>query len=511
MSKLNIVEAMSNRRLFEPWFRGPSWDGWKGMLKAAHGIPMRSEEIKLFQKLAERDPPRRQVREFWVCGGRRLGKDSIASLSTGHAAAFFDGDKKLRRGERALFLSLACSRDQGRIALEYTRSYFGKDGIRPLQAMIERETRDGLELSNATEIAVGTNDFRGVRGRAIARAILSEVAFYKSDDSATPDIETYRAILPAMSTIDDAMLLGISSPHAKSGLLWQKFCEHYGRNDEDVLFIKAPTIELNPTVDRRLIEKAIAEDPDAANAEWNALFREGVSGLIGSEALRRVIVPDRKARKPERGQSYVCFVDGASGVVGGDSFCAAWAHLDKTTDRAILDQIYERRPPFNADDCIYEITAICRQYGCDRVIGDAWAGDLLRQRWVALTGASYEVSNRSKSQIYLDWLPLVSSMRVEMLDDDRAVQQALGLERRATRGSNREIVDHNPQTRDDRINAIAGALVHCADVGDKITWSLNGYDLSAPLPPNVPAVCDDPLDYIRARVLRNGAHLGPQP
>ena len=71
MSKPNIVEAMSDRRLFEPWFRGPSWDGWKAMLKAAHGIPMQPEEIKLLHKLAERDPPKRQVREFWVCGGRR--------------------------------------------------------------------------------------------------------------------------------------------------------------------------------------------------------------------------------------------------------------------------------------------------------------------------------------------------------------------------------------------------------------------------------------------------------
>jgi hypothetical protein len=136
MSKPNIVEAMSDRRLFEPWFRGRSWDGWKAMLKAAHGIPMQPEEIKLLHKLAERDPPKRQVREFWVCGGRRLGKDSIASLSVGHSAAFFDGGKKLRRGERARFLSLACSRDQSRIALEYTRSYYTE--IKPLAGMVSR-------------------------------------------------------------------------------------------------------------------------------------------------------------------------------------------------------------------------------------------------------------------------------------------------------------------------------------------------------------------------------------
>ena len=132
---------------------------------------------------------------------------------------------------------MACSRDQSRIALEYTRSYYTE--IKPLAGMVSRTTRDGLELSNSTVIVIGTNDYRGVRGSAIARCILSECAFYKSEDSAAPDIETYRAIMPAMSTIDDAMLIGISSPHAKSGLLYQKFCEHYGRNDDAVLFIRA--------------------------------------------------------------------------------------------------------------------------------------------------------------------------------------------------------------------------------------------------------------------------------
>jgi hypothetical protein len=258
----------------------------------------------------------------------------------------------------------------------------------------------------------------------------------------------------------------------------------------------------------------VATQPDL-ELEFHPVFREGVSGLIGSEAIRRVIVPGRTVLQPDREQTYVCFVDGASGVAGGDSFCAAWAHFDKSRDRAILDQVYERRPPFNADDCIYEITAICRQYRCERVIGDAWAGDLLRQRWVALTGASYDVSNRSKSQIYLDWLPLVSSMRVEMLDDDRAVQQALGLERRTTRGSNREVVDHGPTTRDDRINAIAGVLVHCADVSDKITWSTDDPNwhlylqaADAGLSVNEKAA-NVMLNEHRRRILRAGANLGP--
>ncbi len=34
-----------------------------------------------FRTIAERDPPRKRVREFWIIAGRRAGKDSIATSS----------------------------------------------------------------------------------------------------------------------------------------------------------------------------------------------------------------------------------------------------------------------------------------------------------------------------------------------------------------------------------------------------------------------------------------------
>ena len=52
--------------------------------------------------------------------------------------------------------------------------------------MVTRETRDGLELVNGVDIVVGTNDFRGIRGRAVLCAVLDEVAFYRDENSSTP-------------------------------------------------------------------------------------------------------------------------------------------------------------------------------------------------------------------------------------------------------------------------------------------------------------------------------------
>jgi hypothetical protein len=122
---LSIVEAMDDPGLFQPWFRGATWNGWRSILRAAYALPMSDDDRTFFRSVADRDPPARRVREAWFIAGRRSGKDSIASLITAHSAAMFDRKQgKLRRGEKALCSCLASDRDQSKIVLNYVRSYF---------------------------------------------------------------------------------------------------------------------------------------------------------------------------------------------------------------------------------------------------------------------------------------------------------------------------------------------------------------------------------------------------
>jgi hypothetical protein len=262
---LNIVEMMG---LLGPWFPGESWDPWRTILKAAFWLAMSDAEVEFFRTVGgDRDPPTERVRELWIVAGRRAGKDSVASLIAAHAAALFDQQGKLRPGERAAVLCLACDRDQARIVLNYIRSYF--TNVPVLKANVRRETADGFELKNGIDVVVGTNSFRSTRGRTILCAILDEVAFYRSELTATPDAEVYRAIRPGMATLHGSMLIGISSPYRKSGLLYQKYRDHYGK-DGDILVVRAPTAVLNPTIDAAMISQALEEDPAAARAEWLA-------------------------------------------------------------------------------------------------------------------------------------------------------------------------------------------------------------------------------------------------
>jgi hypothetical protein len=194
----SIIDTLDDPALFQPWFPGPSWNAWRVILKAAFCIPLDQEELVTFRELAgDRPPPERQVRELWVIAGRRAGKDSIASVIAAHIATFFGHADRLRPGERALVLNLATDRDQAKICLNYVRSFF--TDIPMLSALIQRETSGGFELANSVDIAIATNNFRAVRGRAVLAAILDEVAFYQSDTSTSPDTETYRALTPGLA------------------------------------------------------------------------------------------------------------------------------------------------------------------------------------------------------------------------------------------------------------------------------------------------------------------------
>jgi hypothetical protein len=250
---LDIIRMMG---LLGPWFPGESWDPWRTVLKAAYALPMTDAEREFFRSVAGRDPPARPVKELWVVAGRRAGKDSIASLIAAHSAVMFSQQNKLRPGERAAVLCLACDRDQSKIVLNYARSFFAQ--VPALKANVRRETADGFELKNGIDVVVGTNSFRSTRGRTILCAILDEVAFYRSETSSAPDVETYRALLPGMATLRGR----------KSGLLYTKFKKHYGRDDGDVLVVKAPTTALNPTIHQAIVDAALQEDPAAARAEW---------------------------------------------------------------------------------------------------------------------------------------------------------------------------------------------------------------------------------------------------
>jgi hypothetical protein len=59
-----------------------------------------------------------------------------------------------------------------------------------LRALIDRRTAEATHLQNGITIEA----FRSVRGYTVVAAILDEVAYWRPDESANPDIEIVNAI-----------------------------------------------------------------------------------------------------------------------------------------------------------------------------------------------------------------------------------------------------------------------------------------------------------------------------
>jgi hypothetical protein len=477
---MNIVDAIDDPNLFAPWFPGASWDGWRAILRAAFALPMSAEERAFFRTVADRDPPRQRVRELWIVAGRRAGKDSVASVIAAHTAALFAPGRLLRPGERALVTCLACDRDQAKIVLGYVKSFFADNEM--LRALVTRDTAGGLELENSVDIAVGTNSFRAVRGRAVLLAILDECAFWRSDDSATPDEETYRALRPGMATIPDAMLVGISSPYRRAGLLYKKWRAHYGKDDDAVLVVRAPSLVLNPTLDRAIVDEAMEADPAAAAAEWLAEWRSDIESFVNPETVDACVVPGRHELPPSSANAYLAFVDPSGG--SADSMTLAIAHTEG--DRGVLDAVRERRPPFSPDDVVQEFAALVRSYDVSEVVGDRYAGEWPRERF-RMYGVEYLPAERPKSDIYRDLLPILNAHRADLLDLPRLKVQLCGLERRTARGG-RDSIDHSPGAHDDVANAVAGVLTRTIGDNAMEVWRrLGASPSSAPAAPAAPA------------------------
>jgi hypothetical protein len=246
------------------------------------------------------------------------------------------------------------------------------------------------------------------------------------------------------------MLIGISTPYRKAGLFFKKFAAHYGK-ESDILVVRAPSMTLNPTLDQATIDQAFAEDPALAAAEWMAQFRSDIEGFVDYEVVRSC-VGGHHEMAPLAQNRYHAFTD-PSGGSGTDSFTLAISH--KEGDRLVIDAVCERKPPFNPETVVDDFAVFLKNYRVTRVIGDRYAGEWPREQF-RKRGIGYVCSEKVKSDLYRDLLPLLNSGRIVLPKSDRLINQLTGLERRTAR-SGRDSIDHAPGGIDDLANVVAGA------------------------------------------------------
>ena len=448
----NIVQVIEDKNLLGRFFKDlETWFAWIVFLKAVFALPMSSKEIVLCQACTGRkDPPVRPFREIWGVIGRRGGKSFVAAVIATYLALFRDFSAHLNVGEFGVVQIVAADRAQAKVILNYVKGIF--HGIPVFEQFIARELREGLELTNGIIIEIATASFRSVRGRTLVAAILDELAFWRSD-GANPDREVLSAVRPATASIPNALILGISSPYSRTGVLWDHYEKYFGTDDPDLLVWRAATRKMNPSIPQSLIDREMEKDPASAKAEYLAQFRSDIEGFVTLEAVDACIVPGRRELPPSEEISYLAFTDPSGG--SADSFTLAIAHLERRIK--VLDLVREIKPPFSPEAAVGELVRDLRRYGIRRVHGDRYSGEWVREAF-RKEGIEYSVSPKVKSEIYSEFLPDLNSVQVELLDHDKLKAQLLGLERRTT-SSGRDVIDHGPRQHDDVVNSAAGALV----------------------------------------------------
>jgi hypothetical protein len=427
-----------------------SWQTWRAVLKAAFGLELNRDEARAFASVAgSRAPPTKRVRELWAIIGRRGGKSQMAALIAVYLACFVK--HKLSRGEHGMVLVLAASQEQARIVFNYAKAFVTESPV--LCQEVADITRNEIRLKTGITIAIHSNSFRTIRGRTLCAAIFDEVAVWRDETSAQPDVETYTAVLPALLTTN-GMLIGISTGYRRMGLLYTKHRDYFDVNSDDTLVVQGSTVQFNETLTEADIAAQRAADPAAAASEWDGGFRDDIASFLDDELIDAAVEHRRPLELPPRsGVYYRCFVD-ASGGVGADSYTLAIGH--KENGVFVIDVTRGTTGKFDPQEVTQEYAKLAKEYRVSFVTGDAYAAQWVAGAWQSCN-VTYIRSELPKSAIYLETIPLFARHLVRLPDHPKLLRELRLLERHTHR-SGKDSIDHPKNGHDDFANSCCGVL-----------------------------------------------------
>lgn len=476
-----ILDAFDDPNLFGSFLGDDlgSWSNWRVPLSAVYGLPTSPKDKKLIKECTGRRRkllPADGFSQALFLTGRRSGKSRIASIIGAYEACLAGHESKLAKGEKGIVLIASPTKSQSRIVHGYCRGIF-ETGY--LKGQVVAETQTGFELQNGIRIEVLAGSYQYVRGYTLVAAILDEAAFlgYSEDSKVKSDLELVRAISPSLATVG-GKLIGISSPYAEKGWCYQQFRKYFGNDAGATLIWNCPSRTMNPTLSQVIIDRAMQDDPESAAAEYFGKFRTELVAFLSREVIEQYVIKGRTELAPQFPCRYSCFVD----LSGGRSDDAALAIAHKQDGKIIIDLLKRWRPPFSPDAVVGDMVAVCSRYHISRVIGDNYSAEFTKSafetrgiKYARATtnawaqGAIAKIT-KSKSQLYLEFLPRLCSGEVELLDSEILVNQLAGLERR-TRSGGRDSVDHGPSQHDDVANVCAGV---CDAVSQKALITVGG-------------------------------------
>jgi hypothetical protein len=163
-----------------------------------------------------------------------------------------------------------------------------------------------------------------------------------------------------------------------------------------------------------------------------------------------------------KGTSYVAHVAPSGG--SQDSFTCAIGHVER--DVGVLDVLLEKRPPFSSiDDVVSEFCEVLKEYNIYECVGDRFAAGFTVEAF-RKHGVEYRHSDKTTSDYFSGFLPILNSRRVQLLDNKRLATQLCGLERRPSRIGAKDQISHPWGGHVDLAAATAGLMVRLVGTRD---------------------------------------------
>lgn len=384
--------------------------------------------------------------EAWLILGRRSGKSgAIMALIVAYESTCGGHEAYIRSGQEILCLQIAQDLKLAKNTLGFIQANLESSKV--LAKLIKNKTAEHIELNNGITIATVPPSLKSVRGYGNPCAVMDEVGvWYQDAESANPDYEIYRALSPGQAQFPDSIIVGISSPWNKAGMLYGYMeAGTEGRNAPEsekdryanCLVWHSPTAAMgNPLITKPWLIKERDKDPRAFERECLAIFQDSISGFLSPTLLREAVEKGCYERPPAATFRYVAAMDPA---FRRDAFGFAICHAEK--DKGIVFDVLRRwegspDQPINPREVLAEIAALLSDYKFATVYTDQYHLESLQQLALdygfALEGVPF--TNVSKAGIYGSLQQLVNQKRIHLLDEQISLRELRSLEKKMLSG-----------------------------------------------------------------------------
>lgn len=422
--------------------------------------------------------------------GRRGGKTTLSAMLALFCAVRTNWRPYLTKTPAATVAILSHTKELSEEILEIIRGLVEESPVlRRLQDLSKKDTQTTFNLRvpflvdnpkkpgtvklewSRVQIKVGAASKRTIRGRAICAMLCDEIAFWNLDENSKErDDDILRAARPSLLQFKDkSLLIKLSSPGIKQGVLYNEWLKRHDLPDSYVTF-KAPSWVWNTILDEAAFREEYEVDPQGFATEFRADFVDSISNFILPEFVDLCTIRGVTFLPPEdHKKGNVTYAAAIDAAFKGDRFAFTLLGQDGNTGKVKQYVVHtwegSRKNPVKSKDVAQFIRNVCKQYRIARVFADQYAFQPLREIFAdfGITLEENPFTNQFKRKIYFNLKKLVHNQQIDLLDHEilKTEVKQLQVEQTAT-GMVR--IGHPPGGKDDCADCTAIAAFKLAEL-----------------------------------------------